>query len=135
MKFSERCRREATANVIFLLQSRRWVVTSIPDYHDADDPTAEYGVDDEGDIILGRLDGNHWTPLEDAEPLKMTEVAEMMNDDDIPCAIETWETERVFLTREEANTYARARDYNYPSGWRVYALPAEGELVKLLRKT
>ena len=44
-----------------------------------------------------------------------------------------WETERVFENREEADGYGKARSYNYPKGWRVFCVPAEGKLADLLR--
>lgn len=46
--------------------------------------------------------------------------------------VETWQTERVFLTREGGERYGEARSYNYPEGWRVYCIPADGYLADLL---
>jgi hypothetical protein len=40
-------------------------------------------------------------------------------------ALEAWETDRV---------YGQARHYNYPTGWRVHCLCAEGRLGELLRE-
>lgn len=45
---------------------------------------------------------------------------------------ESWRTERVFLTREEGEAWAEARSYDYPLGYRVYCVPAIGELSTLL---
>lgn len=50
-------------------------------------------------------------------------------------AREHWETESVFLSREEAETYAAARQYHYPHGWRVFCVSAIGELAELLGRT
>ena len=45
-----------------------------------------------------------------------------------PCAVILWHTERVFATREEGDIYGKQRHYNFPEGWRVYCVPAEGLL-------
>ena len=50
-----------------------------------------------------------------------------------PLYYETWDTEGVWRTREEANDYGTRRSYNYPDGWRVHPVPAEGELAQRLR--
>lgn len=50
-------------------------------------------------------------------------------------ATERWETEGVWLTREEAEAYGKRRSYNYPDGWQVYGICAEGSLAKLLEKS
>lgn len=47
-------------------------------------------------------------------------------------AVVQWSTDRVFLTRAEAEAYGKARGYNYPGGWRTFAVSAEGALAKLL---
>lgn len=47
-------------------------------------------------------------------------------------AVETWETETVFLTREDGEEWGRAHAYNYPSGWRIYCVAAKGDLVHVL---
>ena len=49
------------------------------------------------------------------------------------CAIEYWITDYVFLTREEAVEYGKARSYNYKK-WRVFCVPCIGELADLLDK-
>ena len=47
-----------------------------------------------------------------------------------------WYTETVFLTRAEGERWGRAHEYRWgASNWRVYAVPAEGDLVDVLRRT
>jgi hypothetical protein len=55
-------------------------------------------------------------------------------DYDAPYVQDEWGTERVFLTRKEAEDFGRAHHYNYWAGWRVYCVPCEGELAELLTK-
>ena len=48
-----------------------------------------------------------------------------------------WETERVFLTREEANAHGEARPYawgNKGEGWRIYGVMCEGLMAEILGK-
>ena len=45
-----------------------------------------------------------------------------------------WYTESVWLDRDEAESYARAHEYNYTHGWQVYGAPSYGMLAQLLRK-
>jgi hypothetical protein len=42
-----------------------------------------------------------------------------------------WHTESVFLTRKEAEEFAKAREYRWEK-WRVYCVPCDGELAKIL---
>ena len=49
-------------------------------------------------------------------------------------ASEHWRTEYVFFTRDEAEAWATAHAYRWPSGWRVYCVPAHGELSKILKE-
>lgn len=44
-----------------------------------------------------------------------------------------WRTEGVWLSREEAEAFAKATEYNFPNGWRVYGTCANGELAQLLK--
>ena len=39
----------------------------------------------------------------------------------------------VFLTRQEATAYAEARKYRYDK-WRVYCIPCDGELARILNE-
>lgn len=118
---------EATASPIFLFQRRRWIITGCPEDYDFFDDGIVAKVDDDGDPIMTE-DGDY------AETLNSKQLSEHIYGNwDVPCAIETWETDCVFLTRQEAEEYGRVRSYNYRDGWRVYSVPCSGELVKALR--
>lgn len=109
------CLHECTANPIFLFQVRRWIVTGCPE---------GYEFDAEGDCV---------TPA--GSEIAMADLAKHKHGEwDTPCAIESWETERVFLQREEGESYGTSRAYNYPSGWRVYCVTASGALGKMLEQ-
>ena len=103
---SEIANEEATRNPIFLLQVRRVIITNVDKY--------DYNSDDEA---LVDDDGNEVTNQE------------LLDRED---ATETWQTESVWLTRKEAETFGKRTEYRYPDGWRVYCVNAEGELAKLL---
>lgn len=77
----------------------------------------------EGDAILDE-DGQVCEPS--GEPMPVQRM--------IDCGLYeiSWETDRVFLTREDGEDWGRATDYNYPNGWRVWATIAEGDLVRVL---
>lgn len=47
-------------------------------------------------------------------------------------AVEYWETESVFFTRAEGEAWAESHAYRWPDGYRVYCVPAEGELRGVL---
>ena len=107
-----------TRDSIFLLQERRWQFNheGIPDAIE---------MDEECDLIeIGEKDP-------DGEPLvvSMAEVAKRWPDH----VYEEWHVEKVFFTREAGERYAQASHYNYPHGWRVYCVCAEGELAALLK--
>lgn len=128
--FRERCRKESTANVIFLLQLPYWIPTGFPYSDDGD-----YGHDGEG-VLLGDTDERgFWTPRKDAEYLSDEELHDMETADGVPCAILTHRTERVFLSREEANEWARNNRHNLRDGYSVYGVPAMGRLAELLEGT
>lgn len=44
-----------------------------------------------------------------------------------------WKVESVWLDRDEAEAFAKATEYRYPRGWRVYGVPSEGRLARLLQ--
>ena len=48
---------------------------------------------------------------------------------------DNWITESVFLTREEGEEYGRRTEYRYMHDWRVFGVPSEGELAKLIATT
>lgn len=43
-----------------------------------------------------------------------------------------WQTETVFLTREEGEAWAKRREYRWGE-WQIYCIPCEGALAALLR--
>ena len=53
------------------------------------------------------------------------------------CAVESWRTENVFLTREEALDHGKARPYawgEYKEGWRIWGVMCIGLMAELLGK-
>lgn len=44
-----------------------------------------------------------------------------------------WMTDSVWLDRDEAEKFAKAHEYNYCNGWRVYGAPSHGQLAELLK--
>ncbi len=55
--------------------------------------------------------------------------------DNCECFVKVWETEAVFLTREEARDHGKARPYAWGEenkGWDIYGVPAKGLMVDLL---
>ena len=121
--FRERCQHEGTRNVIFLLQRKRYILTGEPVAYEG----GEYGHDGEGWLLGDILPGGKWEPREDSEYLTWQEL------EGKECATSYWCTESVWLTREEATEYAESRSYNYPDGWLVYGVCAEGELVDWIK--
>lgn len=117
--------RECTRDPIFLFQRRRWIVTGAPE---------GYEFDCDGECVKWTdCDGNG---MEEPSILSPKDLAQNTHDGcgwDVPCAIETWETESVWLSREEAEAYGRRRSYNYRDGWRVYCVCAEGQLGQALK--
>jgi len=102
---------EITRDPIFLLQTRRIIMTQEPRGYECID--------------------FEWFPegsTEDDEPLTAKQLLEM------ECAVEHWETENVFFTREEGQAWADARHYRWPEGYRIYCVCAEGQLAELLKK-
>lgn len=108
---------ECTRDPIFLLQSRRWHV----------------GPEGLPPDVVWDADATDFRRVSPKDPddayLTMSAIAE-----EFPSSVrEEWRTERVFFTREEGDSYGKARAYNYPEGWRVYCVCAEGQLAELLR--
>ena len=106
----ETLRRDCTTDPIYLFQRRRlaWSAAGVASMGWKYDHEQERMVDDKG---------RHVTDEKAIEA---------------ECATVYWDTERVFLTREEGDDYGTGRAYNYPGGWRVYCVPASGDLVQVL---
>lgn len=68
------------------------------------------------------------------------ELSEGKTEEDIEncnCYIKVWETEKVFLTREEANGYGESRPYAWGEkgkGWDIYGVPCAGIMAEILGK-
>ena len=114
--FSQRCREEMTRDVVFLFQRRRVNIVAVPE---------GYEHDGEGVIREGGI----------GEYLSTDELLNMESEDGGGCVLIHWDTESVWLSREESEQYGRDHAYNYPDGWRVYGVPSEGELAVLVQKT
>lgn len=59
------------------------------------------------------------------------------DEDNCSCYVEIWETEAVYLTRDEANAHGEARPYAWGKkgkGWDIYGVPAHGIMVEILGK-
>jgi hypothetical protein len=113
-KHRKRCERECTRDVIFVFQRRRLRWTGrLPDGYEFRDS-----------FVFLKGDGRV------AEPQTLEAIYAAHGSE---YAIETWDVESVWLDRDEAEAWAKAHEYNYRDGWRVYGMPADGELAKLLR--
>lgn len=128
--YAERCKQEATRDVVFLFQVPDWIGTGFPMAEDG-----EYCHDGDG-IRLGDTDERgYWEPRDDAPYLTKEQLSEMENADGIPCAIKTWRTLFVTLTREEGEHHGAEYHYRYRDGWRVYGVPANGRMAEMIRET
>jgi len=124
---TERCHAECTRDPVFLFQRRRYIGTGMPYTDDG-----EYYFDGEG-VILGDVGSDHvLRPREDTEYLTNKQLAEMETAEGVPCLIETWDTESVWLDRDEAEAWGNAKSYRFGDGWRVYSVPAMGDLTAIL---
>jgi hypothetical protein len=114
-KHRQRCERECTRDVIFLLQVRRTNIYALPDGCEFNDGPVRY--EDE--------DGNRLP-----EPIEVS-LDELR--DAGGYVFDYWDTESVWLDRDEAEAFAKAHEYNYCNGWRVYGMPSYGDLAAMLR--
>jgi hypothetical protein len=120
----ERCERECTRDVVFVFQRRRVFYTAEPSGYEHDGEGWTQVLDEDGEPLEG--DQSERPYLTDDEMLEME------------CAIAAWETEGVWLDRDEAEAFGVAHHYNYGKGrngtdWRVYGMPSYGDLAVLLR--
>ena len=127
--FSERCQRECTRSVIFLFQVRDLRLVGLPeDFRLSNDglgPVMQVN-DDNGQPLDDPIE---W-PIDRLHGEKLT-----FGDYDTPCVTESLRTVGVFLSREEADDFGKRTHYRYPHGFRVYGVPAEGELASLIEGT
>lgn len=117
----ERSYQECTKDVIFVFQTLKWIFTGEPF-----SLGKEYEYDGEGWYEVGQDE-------DDFEYLSFKDLSELETLDGIPCALKEWQTEAVFLTREEGEAYGRGREYRW-DGWRVYGVPMMGDLPQLIKK-
>ncbi len=73
-------------------------------------------------IFLLQVGRRKWTFVENED-----------NDNDWPFVVIDWNTEHVFLTRDEAETFAKTKSHRWDK-WRVYCVPAEGQLARVLNQ-
>ena len=112
MNRSDIAHREATRDPIFLLQTGHFVLTD-----------TRFEWDDDRGPYQDVFNDYGWL---DEESLLNMGAGEIQ-----------WDTERVFLTREEGEEYALQRAYDYGEkgrNWRVYCVPCEGELADILKE-
>lgn len=116
MTHDERCNKEATCDVIFVFQ-QRWLewTEHVPDGYFTED---------------GHMFREEDRDNEERECVSLDALHKEYGSD---VAIETWRTEAVWLDRDEAEEWGANHAYNYSEGWRVYGVPAKGQLAKLLR--
>lgn len=125
--------REGQKDPIFLLQRRDYILTHCPDWlgYDGDSFWIDHS-------CLGHVDTSNWNFLpnndDEIDERKLFEYLCDYTDDDYTAAIETWHTESVWLTRYEAERFAKATEYRCQFGWRVYCISACGELAETLNK-
>lgn len=127
--YAERCQRECTRSVIFLFQVRDLRLIGLPE-------DFSLGPEGRGPVMqVCDCDGKKL-----AEPIEWSIerlVAEKLTfgNYDTPCVVESWRTEGVFLSREEAENFGKRTEYRYSHGFRVHGVPAEGELATLIEAT
>ena len=125
---------DGTRDPIFLLQGLRYTVFQLPDGISADGET--YYVDDLDNVpdwVRELLDDDR-TYVEDEASFERQLCKEYFGEYDTPCAIERWDVEGVYLTRDEAETFAKSHTYRYSRGWRVYCTPCDGALARILAR-
>lgn len=110
---AEIAQEESTADPIFLLQVGRLVITN-----HLVESCAHCGAPVAGEAPHECSDG-------------LAAAANLLVDMDM--AQITWRTVEVYLNREEAEARGRQVAHRFPLGWRVYCVPAGGQLRTLLQ--
>jgi hypothetical protein len=122
---------ECTRDPIFLLQVGRRKWTQIPDGMGYDGESM--WVEDKEEIPTWMFQFLTQDGTVDETPGFWQFVENEDNDNNWPFVIIDWNTEHVFLTRDEAETFAKAKEHRWDK-WRVYCVPAEGELARVLNQ-
>ena len=113
--WSDRCKKEATRDVIFILFRLSYELVGTPcGYH--------YNHDEEYKLLN---DDTH-------ESVENKDVFGTETIDGYPAVIQRKYPVHIFLSREEAEKWASDRTYNYSDGYEVYGMPCEGELITAL---
>ena len=142
--FAERCKSECTGNVIFLLQSRFLKFVDMPYGWEFDDDCscllmteedADYSTEEQEKQFKQWQFERKDTPYSSynvKQPEISLEELYKLNDEHF---VENWDTQSVWLEREEAEEFAKRTEYRYPQGWRVYGVNACGNLATLIKET
>jgi hypothetical protein len=121
---------DGTKDPIYLLQRRDYTLTCCPSWlgYDGDSFWIEH------QNISSDVDLTQWNFSKNGEidERLLFQYLCMYANDDATAAVEMWITEHVFLTRKEAESYAKSKGYNYPYGYRIYCVSCLGELAKIL---
>jgi hypothetical protein len=115
----DRAKQECTDSPVFLFQVNRIIVRGYPDGYESDGESVWWNSDDEG--FYG-------------DELSDKDLTKILDLDGIPYAFDNWETEKVYLTREDGEKFGRSREYRWPNGWRVYAVTADEKLKEIILK-
>jgi hypothetical protein len=135
-KHSKRCQQECTRDVIFLFQRKQLNLHGLPDGLDCQESyiTIENEEEFADAVVTECLDEAALEKMR-GDGLPLREFAKLgleYGDWNHQCVAETWITESVWLDRDEAERYGKAKHYNYVDGWRVYGVCANGELADIL---
>lgn len=107
---------ESTRDPIFLLQSRRLVLRTLPSGFKLTEEDYEIIRDDDRS--------------EEPKLWSLDEIREQYGDDYVS---EEWDVVGVWFSRAEASDFARRTQYRYEK-WRVYCVCADGELRDILKQ-
>lgn len=123
---------DCTRDPIYLLQTREWVFTGLPRWLEFEDSFfIRKKCADELPAEAASLFDADGVCNSDGSLMRL--LMETDNRHGVPFVLEKWRTESVWLTRDEAEDWAKRHEYRWPSGWRVYCVCSEGKLAKLLK--
>ena len=110
---------EATKDPIYLLQRKFCNLVEEPPGYEA--------IDCENWNLVDR-DACHDPDKELPEEASHEEIVELFPD----CVVVSWDTESVWYSRDEAEDWGKSHAYRFTYGWRVFCVPCEGQLAKIL---